>query len=115
MNCTFPCKKEIKKAFKKNIKSKQCNIRSLKNDGEVAKCYSDALDKALEDNNTCNDIDEHSDKITRSIQNSSEKTIPTKQRLKENKRWVNENFLHLIQKIETTPRKWKNGMHWIRR
>ena len=88
MNCTFPCKRRRKKVFKKNIKSKHCNIKSLKNDGEVAKCYSDALDKALEDHDACNGIDELSDKITIAIQNSSEKTNPQKERLKENKPWV---------------------------
>ena len=48
MNCTFPCKKEIKQVFKKNIKPNQCNIKSLKNDDEVVKSYYDSLDKALE-------------------------------------------------------------------
>ena len=68
----------------------------MKNDDEVVKSYFDALDKSLEDHNACNGIDELSDKITIAIQNSSEKTIPTKESLKENKPWVNEDFLHLI-------------------
>ena len=46
--------------------------RTLKNDDEVVKSYSDALDKSLEDHNACNGIDELSDKITIGIQNSSD-------------------------------------------
>ena len=50
--------KRNKKVFKKNIKPKQCNIKSFKNDDEVAKLYSDAFDTALEDHDACNGIDE---------------------------------------------------------
>ena len=71
-------KKERRKVFKKNIKPKHCNIKSLKNDGEVVKCYFYALDKALEDHNAGSGIDALSDKITTSI-NASGKTNPTKE------------------------------------
>ena len=74
MNCTFPSKRERKQVFsKQNVKPMHCNIKTLKNNNEVVKSYSDALDKALENCSSFDDINELSDKITTSIQISSEK------------------------------------------
>ena len=51
MNCAFPSRKKRKQVFsKKNVdKSLHCNIKSLKLDEDVVKCYSSSLDEMLKD------------------------------------------------------------------
>ena len=97
MHCSFPSKKERKQVFKKSVKQKSCNIKSLKKDAEVVKIFSNALDIALDDMSMCIDINDLSDKITSSILNSSDKYIPPLERSKENKPWTDEHFLCLIE------------------
>ena len=97
MHCSFPSKKERKQVFKKSVKQRSCNIKSLKKDAEVVKIFSNALDIALDDMSMCIDINDLSDKITSSILNSSNKYIPPLERSKENKPWTDEHFLRLIE------------------
>ena len=97
MDCTFPSKKERQGVFQKKTRSKSCNIKSLKNDEGVIKCYSDALDIALENVRESDNIDALSDKITTSIQKSSDSSILSKDRSTDNRPWVDETFLHLIE------------------
>ena len=97
MHCSFPSKKERKQVFKKSVKQRSCNIKSLKKDAEVVKIFSNALDIALDDMSMCIDINDLSDKITSSILNSSDKYIPPLERSKENKPWTDEHFLRLIE------------------
>ena len=85
--------------FKKNVKTFHCNIKSLKTDKDVVKSYSDSLDQVLEDFSNFSDVNELSEKITISIQSSSETHIPPKKRSTDNKPWVNESFLRLIEDI----------------
>ena len=98
MNCAFPSRRVRKQVFsKKNVKTFHCNIKSLKTDKDVVKSYSDSLDQALEDFSNFSDVNELSEKITISIQSSSETHIPPKKRSTDNKPWVNESFLRLIE------------------
>ena len=58
------------------------------------KCYSDALDIALENVRESDNIDALSGKIKTSIQKSSDSSIASKDRSTDNKPWVDETFLH---------------------
>ena len=69
----------------------------MKIDKDVVKSYSDSLDQALEDFSNFSDVNELREKITISIQSSSETYIPPKKRSKDNKPWVNKIFLRLIE------------------
>ena len=69
----------------------------MKTDKDVVKSYSDFLDQALEDFSNFSDVNKLSEKITISIQSSSETHIPPKKHSTDNKPWVNENFLRLIE------------------
>ena len=83
---------------KKNVdKSLHCNIKSLKLDEDVVKCYSSSLDVMLKDCSNFSDVNELSEKITLSIQSSSKTHIPPKKRSSDVKPWVNETFLRLIE------------------
>ena len=98
MYCAFPSRRVRKQVFsKKNVKTFPCHIKSLKTDKNVVKSYSDSLDQALEDFSNFSDVNELSKKITISIQTSSETHIPPKKRSTDNKPWVNESFLRLIE------------------
>ena len=97
MNCAFPSRRVRKQVFPKNVKPLHCNIKSLKTDKDVVKSYSDSLDEALEDFSNFSDVNELSEKITISIKSSSETHIPPKERSTDNKPWVNETFLRLIE------------------
>ena len=63
---------------KKNVKTFHCNIKSLKTDKDVVKSYSDSLDQALENFSIFSDVNDLSEKISISIQSSSETHIPPK-------------------------------------
>ena len=81
----------------------------MKTDKDVFKSYSDSLDQALEDFSYFSDVNELSEKITISIQSSSETHIfPLKKRSTDNKPWVNETFLCLIEDRN----KCKKGDNW---
>ena len=66
-------------------------------DKDVVKSYSDSLDQELEDFSNFVDVNGLSEKITISTQSSSEIHIPPKKRSTDNKPWVNESFLRLIE------------------
>ena len=70
----------------------------MKTDKEVVKSYSDSLDQALEDFSNFSDVDELSEKITISIQSSSETHIAPKKRPTDKQPWVNEFFFVLYLK-----------------
>ena len=74
----LPEEYESKFFSKKKVKTFHCNINSLKTDKDVVKSYSDSLDQALEDFSNFSDVNELSEKITISIQSSSETHIPKK-------------------------------------
>ena len=102
MNCAFPSRRVRKQVFPKNVKPLHCNIKSLKTDKDVVKSYSDSLDEALEGFSNFSDVNELSEKITISIKSSSETHIPPKERSTDNKPWVNETFLRLIEDRNNT-------------
>ena len=69
----------------------------MKTEKDVVKSYSDSLDQALEDFSNFSDANELSEKITISIQSSSETHIPPKKSSPDNKSWANKSFLRLIE------------------
>ena len=62
------------------------------------KSYSEALENSLEGTSEITNIDELSEKITNSILTASESTIPKKKKEKDNKPWVDDEFLELVQR-----------------
>ena len=64
MNCEFPSRRLRKQVFsKKNVKTFHWNIKSLKNDKDVFKSYSDSLDQVLEDFSNFSDVNELSERL----------------------------------------------------
>ena len=78
MNCAFPSRRVRKQVFPRRTLKPYCNIKSLKTDKDVVKSYSDSVDQALEAFSNFSDVSELSEKITISIQSSSETHIPPK-------------------------------------
>ena len=97
MNCAFPSRKTRKEIFQKKEVSTSCNVKLLKRDQTIMEQYSVALENRINIANDTVDINKLSDEITTAIQKSSDIVIPKHSKAKENKPWVDENFLQLIE------------------
>ena len=97
LNCSFPCKRQRKLIFKRKKPSPIPNVRYLRCNEDVVKNYSEVLENSLEGTSEITNIDELSEKITNSILTASESTIPKKKKEKDNKPWVDDEFLELVQ------------------
>lgn len=73
------------------------NIKVLRRDENVANIYSDVLDQSKGIFETLTNVDDLSDKITKSIQMGSDSTIPRRQK-HDNKPWFDASFLQLIDR-----------------
>ena len=98
MDCSFPSKRQRKLIFypRKSILSP--NIKNLWRDENVANIYSDVLDQSMESFETLTNVDDLSDKITKSVQMASDSTIPRRQKSSDHKPWVDASFLQLIDR-----------------
>lgn len=95
MDCYFPSMKSIRKIFtkKKTVKN-SLDIKKLKVDNQIVLNYTNMVDANLDkmiENIT--DINEISERITKVIQDSSNKTVPTRNKKLDDKPWI--LFYHL--------------------
>lgn len=97
MDCIFPSRKKRTELYPKREKPPRCNIKVLRENEGVRKRYSDELDLALKDIESLDNINEISDKITTSIEQSSKGAIPIMDKLTISKPWVDEEFLRLTE------------------
>ena len=98
MDCSFPSKRQRKLIFHPRKSILSPNIKSLRRDENVANIYSDVLDQSMESFETLTNVDDLSDKITKSVQMASDSTIPRRQKSSDHKPWVDASFLQLIDR-----------------
>ena len=98
LDCSFPSKKQRKRIFKQKIVVQRPNIQCLRRNQDIAKQYSAALDIELDGYNELDNVDDLSDKITQSIQVASDSVIPKREKSKDHKPWVDDNFLQLVNR-----------------
>ena len=99
MDCYFPSMKSIRKIFtKKKTVKKPLDIKKLRVDNQIVLNYTNMVDANLDNMiENITDINEISERITKVIQDSSNKTIPTRNKKLDDKPWINDTFLALIK------------------
>ena len=98
MDCAIPSRKSRKQIFHKKKDTRSIlDIKYLRHDETLVRCYSKALDASIGNTSNIVDINELDDKITTAIQTSSETTIPARKNVKDTKPWVDDTFLQLIE------------------
>ena len=97
LNCKFPCNTRIKEYFRKHRSKPKIfyNIKSLKNN-DIAKQYSDKVEELIDKETSNYSVDDLNKNIIDTILKSTELTIPMKSKHRDNKPWVNDDFLLLI-------------------
>ena len=97
MTCAFPSKRTRKQIFQKKKSSPICDIKFLKKDESIIKKYSEELDISLENATRATNIDDLSDTITTSIHKCSNSVIPKHDNPKDDKPWIDKEFIRLVE------------------
>ena len=101
MDCAFPSKRSRQVIFrkKKGLGRTSVNINLLSQNHEISEDYSHALSDNLETSiaSSASTPDEIDEIITNAIHKSTEATIPKRTDAQDNKPWVDDTFLKLIE------------------